>query len=84
MTTRREAQDLKLAEAKARGDSGAPALNEKVAQKEKEARKLFDLVEMQKTAPAVRGGGPIWHGPNKLYVATAARAQAIEDELATR
>merc|ERR1711920_843488 len=64
-----------LAEAKARGETNLSALNEKVAQQEKEASKLLDLVEMQKTAPAVRGGPPMWQGPHKLYVSKVARVQ---------
>ena len=73
---------VQLAEAKATGATNLLTLNEKVAQQEKEASKLLDLVEMQKTAPAVRGGPPIWQGPNKNYTSKVARVQAIEDALA--
>jgi len=73
---------MQLAESKASEGTNTSALNEKVAQQEKEVSKLFDLVEMQKTAPAVRGGPPIWQGPNKRYVAMLARVQTIQDALA--
>merc|ERR1712232_572775 len=68
-----------LAEAKASKDANLPALQEKLAQQEKETSKHSDLLEMQKTAPAVRGGPPIWTGPNKGYVAMLARVKFIED-----
>ena len=73
-----------LAEAKGRGGDKAleRALREQAAQQEKETSKLFDLVEMQKTAPAVRGGPPMWQGPNKVYTARLARVREIEDQLA--
>ena len=74
-----------LAEAKGRGGGDRAlerALSEQAAQQEKEASKLFDLVEMQKTAPAVRGGPPMWQGPNKAYTARVARVREIEDQLA--
>eukprot|EP00930_Biecheleria_cincta_P085678 TRINITY_DN75052_c0_g1_i1.p1 TRINITY_DN75052_c0_g1~~TRINITY_DN75052_c0_g1_i1.p1 ORF type:complete len:547 (-),score=85.42 TRINITY_DN75052_c0_g1_i1:580-2220(-) len=77
-------KDLKaqLAEAKARGDGNLQALRDKVANQEKETSKQGDLVEMQKTAPAVRGGAPIWMGPNKMYLSKVTRVQAMEDALA--
>eukprot|EP00931_Biecheleriopsis_adriatica_P087097 TRINITY_DN61616_c0_g1_i1.p1 TRINITY_DN61616_c0_g1~~TRINITY_DN61616_c0_g1_i1.p1 ORF type:complete len:460 (-),score=73.36 TRINITY_DN61616_c0_g1_i1:2-1231(-) len=71
-----------LAEAKATGSANVVALREKVAQQEKETTKLSDLVEMQKTAPAVRGGPPMWLGPNKGYASKVARVQMLEDALA--
>ena len=70
-----------LAETKARGETDSK-IKEKVAQEEKATSKLLDLVEMQKTAPAVRGGPPMWLGPNKMYSSKAARVQAIGDALA--
>ena len=71
-----------LAEAKATGTRDLSALKERLAQQEKEAAKAHDLVEMQKTAPAVRGGQPMWLGPNKTYVSKVSRVQAIQDALA--
>merc|ERR1712216_839226 len=62
-----------VAEARATGDTNLSALIEKLAQQENEASKLVDLVEMQKTAPAFRGGPPIWRGPSKTYVSKVAR-----------
>jgi len=73
---------VQLAEAKASGETKLKALSEEVAQQEKEASKMLDLVEMQKTAPAFRGGPPMWQGPSRIYTCKVARLQAIEDALA--
>jgi len=70
-----------LAEARAGGAADVPALEEAAAQREQDAAKQFDLLEMQKTAPAVRGGPPIWSGPNKAYVSKAARMAAVQEAL---
>lgn len=72
----------RLAEAKARGDANFLALNEQVVQMEKDVSKQLDLLEMQKTAPAFRGGPAMWLGPNKMYISKVARVQEIEDALA--
>ena len=48
----------------------------------KDAALQLDLVEMQKTVPARRGGPPLWQGPDRAYAAKQARAQAIEEALA--
>eukprot|EP00927_Polykrikos_kofoidii_P076446 TRINITY_DN73549_c0_g1_i1.p1 TRINITY_DN73549_c0_g1~~TRINITY_DN73549_c0_g1_i1.p1 ORF type:complete len:554 (+),score=74.30 TRINITY_DN73549_c0_g1_i1:236-1897(+) len=82
LAARAKALRTELAESKGRGDENVSALNEKVAQTEREASKQLDLLEMQKTAPAVRGGPPMWLGPNKIYVFKVARVQQIEDALA--
>jgi len=81
-TVRLKELRTQLAEAKASGQAHLSALQEKVAQHEKEASKLLDLVEMQKTAPAFRGGPAMWLGPNRMYISKVARVQAIEDALA--
>lgn len=72
----------RLAEAKARLDPNLENLSEQLAEHELQASKLQDIVDMQKTAPAFRGGPPMWIGPNKAYTSRVNRLKAIEDALA--
>merc|ERR1719313_855515 len=67
LATRLKELRTQLAEAKATDDANVASLKDKLAQHESETAKHLDLLEMQKTAPAFRGGPPIWMGPSKIY-----------------